>query len=165
MPDIVLADFEMSQVEAESWDITGTPGYGSPEVLAVTRLRDIDPEAFRKARQARIMTTKSDMYQLGLLMYLMAAGKYWKTGADPKELQLPEEYQKDKIVGFMAALVWCLQPEPKQRPQSSRDGENGFLFAVEGFQKQRDAMFARDGPVLESMWNVSVTRNGDVLWR
>jgi len=46
MPDIVLADFGMSQIASESWGFSGTEGYDSPEVHALAGLRYKDPPAY-----------------------------------------------------------------------------------------------------------------------
>ena len=139
--------------EAESWGITGTPGYDCPEVLAVSTLRDSNPVAYNRTRNAKIVTRKSDMYQVGLTLYLVATGKFYKTGDDPKTmLDLPESFES--LTGFTAALAWCLQPDPKDRPECTAELEDGFLFAVDAFRKQRDAMFARDGTLEPDSWNL-----------
>lgn len=89
LPEIVLGDCGLAELECNSWGICGTIQYESPESRAVSVLRDI-PSAFEKASNAKIMTTRSDMYGLGLMIYLMATSKHWKCGRDPQAMQLPQ---------------------------------------------------------------------------
>jgi len=158
MPDIVLADFGMSQVASESWGFSGTEGYDSPEVHAITSLRYKDPPAYRRTKNARIMSTKSDVYQLGLVMYLMATGRGWETGADPQTLEVPERYRR--IVGIIALLVWLLQPLAKNRPDCSADYEDGLLLAARSLEKRRDQMYRERGPLRRSVWNITDMNGG-----
>ena len=139
LPDIVLADFGMSQLDSLSRGITGTPGYDSPEVRAVASLRQTDPALYERKSGERVMTTASDMYQLGLIMYLMSTGRHWKVGADPAGIELESEEYK-AVTGFVALMVWCLQPEARERPECTDSLEEGCLFAVDVLRRRRDLL-------------------------
>lgn len=152
MPNVVLADFGMAQVAAESWGIAGTPGYDSPEVQNLSQLRETDPEAYHRRQNNRIMTAKSDVYQLGLVIYLMATDKHFPPGKDPWTIILPIEYRR--ITGLLAAIVWCLQLDPRHRPECTTHTEHGILFAVDTFRKKRDARYALDGALGQDVWNI-----------
>lgn len=153
LPDVVLGDFGMAQFASQSTGITGTPGYDSPEVRRVADLRDCDPFAYSRECKIQVMTTKSDVYQLGLILYLMATGRHFKIGADPKEIELCEEWVGVK--GFTAFLVWCLQPQPEDRPECTNDLVDGCLYAVEVFSKKRDAMVTSEVVEgLKRLWHI-----------
>lgn len=162
MPDIVLGDFGMAQFASQSTGITGTPGYDSPEVRAVANLRDTNPTLYTKRSVERVMTTKSDVYQMGLIMYLMSTGRHWKCGADPSTLNLQSEEYKD-IIGFTALLVWFLQPEQEDRPECTGDLELGCLFAIDVLRKKRDELIEQ-GAVkdLEGKWCCSMKLQKEV---
>ena len=157
LPDIVLADFGMAQPAHSSRGITGTPGYDSPEVQAITRLRDSHPRIYERKRSApHIMTTKSDVYGLGLVIHLVATMKHFECGADPCTVELPDRYQA--VTGLLAAVCWCLQPEPRFRPECTGDVEEGLLIAVDTFIRKRDAMLEEGGSVEGDVWNVSMLK-------
>ena len=155
LPDVVLADFGMAQLACESWGITGTPTYEAPEVKAITDLRESDPKEYTRRKNAPgIMSTKSDVYGLGLVLYLMVKdGKQFESGADPMIVELPERYQD--VTGLLAALCWCLQPDPELRPECTAALDNGLLHAVDTFEKKRDAMCKTTGVLERSIWNVT----------
>ena len=152
MPDIVLGDFGMAQLEDESWGITGTPGYDSPEVAAICQLQHDDPSAYKRARNARIMTTKSDIFQLGLVVYLMAVNAHFRAGDDPSSIELPPQYAN--MTGFLAAVVWLLQDDPRDRPECSGALEDGMLYAVDVMRRHRDGVFQKDGALDKQLWNL-----------
>jgi NIMA (never in mitosis gene a)-related kinase len=153
LPDVVLGDFGMSQFASQSTGITGTPGYDSPEVRAVADLRDTNPTLYDRRRNARVMTTKSDVYQLGLVMYLMGSGRHFKIGADPAGIEL-ESLEYKGVTGFLALMVWCLQPEAKERPECTSELVDGCLFAVDVLMRKRDGMVAEEVGKLTGVWNI-----------
>ena len=157
LPDVVLANFGMAQVAAESLGITGTSGYDSPEVREVALLRDVAPAAYERRKASRIMTAKSDIYQYGLILHLLATGGHFDTGSDPSSISLPLPHQS--VTGLIALIVWCLQPDPAERPECTSSLEHGILFAVEMFRKKRDASYAMIGGFNEKIWNVSELRD------
>jgi len=154
MPDIVLADFGMAQIASESRGITGTPGYDSPEVRAVAKLRKDDPAAYQATRWRRVMTTKSDVYQMGLILHLLATGRYFKVDSDPALIDLPVSGEGESVVGLLAFMVWCLQVEPVDRAECTTSLETGCLHAVDALEQRRDVVFARHGALDGSLWNV-----------
>ena len=144
----------MAQLASASRGITGTQGYEPPEVSAVVDLRHTDRAAYERRRQeAGIMTPKADVYQLGLVIHLMAIGKLFSIGRDPKTIQLPERYRG--VTGLVPELVWCLQVDPRDRLECTASMEDGFLYAVEMFRRQRDRMRALGTALGEEVWNVS----------
>jgi NIMA (never in mitosis gene a)-related kinase len=151
LPEIVLADFDMVALDSESWGIKGTPDYDSPEVHAVARLKDVDWKAYERARDAKVMSVKSDVYQLGLIIHLMAAGAIFKMGTDPSTIELKEDYRD--LTGFLSALVWCLQPDVEHRAECSASAEHGLLEgAVQVLQKQRDALARNEDVLDKDIW-------------
>lgn len=148
LPDVVLADFGASQLESKSYGVTGTPGYDSPEVFEVTKLRHTEPRVFQQKKTQRIMTTKSDIYQLGHVMYLFAAMRRWKTGADPETLALPAEYTTTHCRNLAVTIAWCLAVTPSKRPSAG----TRLLPLVQTFREQRDLLFSERGALPRACW-------------
>jgi len=149
LPDIVLADFGASQLASESWGISGTVGYDSPEVLEVSSLKRASPREFERRRNSRVMSTKSDIYQLGHVIYLMAALDRWETGADPDALILSEEYTTTYSRHLATLIAWCLAVKLAERPSAKA----GLLPVIQGFQEQRDRLFRERGPLPKTCWS------------
>ncbi|KAK5121885.1 hypothetical protein LTR85_004456 [Meristemomyces frigidus] len=152
MPDIVLADFGASQLASRTTGITGTHGYDSPEVLEVAQLEKTAPRAFVMKKYQRIMSTKSDVYQLGHLMYLMTSMRRWATGADPETLTLPEEYTTTHCRHLATTIAWCLAVRPDRRPSANQD----LLPVAKTFCEQREALFQERGLLPRSGWRETV---------
>ncbi|KAK3717263.1 hypothetical protein LTR37_005972 [Vermiconidia calcicola] len=157
LPDIILADFGLASIASESHGITGTPGYDPPEVRIIAALRHVNPVAYKQKNNGRIMTAKSDVYQLGVVLYLMAKRAFWNDidytmARDPATIDLPPRYLA--ITGFLAMLCWCLQPIPADRPECTYNPIDGMLDAVDMFRRKRDAMCASNGPLDEEIWRV-----------
>ena len=74
------------------------------------------------------MSTKSDVYTLGLTLHLLVTGKHWRTGANPKYLKVAAEYRE---LGFTRLLTKCLQVDPKARPSMDFDPNSGLAPAIE----------------------------------
>ncbi|KAF2484559.1 kinase-like domain-containing protein [Neohortaea acidophila] len=155
MPDVVLGDFGCAQLAEESYGVTGTESYESPEVLAVNQLKDEDPQAYLRAISGKIMTIKSDIYQLGLVLKLMASQVLFSSGADPLKMELPSKYDDEN--GFRAALVWLLQLNPQDRPECTLAAKTGFMHVVDDMRKARDTLFADLGPVESAYWRGAST--------
>ena len=153
MPDIVLGDFGMSQFAHSSWGITGTPSYDSPEVLAVSSLRNTDREAYERERvKPQIMTEKSDVYQMGLLIHLLATGRHWRTGDDPTEIEYPVRGFSEAVVGVLPFMVWCLQSDAEERPRCAIEVEDGCLPQVNEARWRRDRMVSWGEGVEGVVW-------------
>ncbi|KAK5167369.1 uncharacterized protein LTR77_007068 [Saxophila tyrrhenica] len=97
------------------------------------------------------MTTKSDVYQMGLILHLMATWRHLPCGSDPALIELPAEAQS--VVGLLSFIVWYLQVEPNDRADCDTDLEHGCLPAVEMLEQRRDALFKRDGALDRRLWS------------
>jgi len=75
---------------------SGTPAYMSPEQKA-----------------GRDVTTRSDIYSLGLVLYEMFTGK-----RRSREQSSPSEIVKDLDPAIERTILRCLEEEPKRRPSS-----------------------------------------------
>jgi len=76
---------------------SGTPAYMSPEQKA-----------------GRDVTTRSDIYSLGLVLYEMFTGK-----RRSREQSSPSEIVKDLDPAIERTILRCLEEEPKRRPSSA----------------------------------------------
>jgi Protein kinase domain len=89
---------------------SGTPGYMSPEQLA-----------------GRDVTTRSDLYAVGLILYELFTGKRAYPGRGYKEvrrqheepLAAPSSLVPDLDPAVETAILRCLEEEPAQRPASA----------------------------------------------
>lgn len=149
LPTIVLADFGCAALASQSKGICGTPGYDSPEVLhAASRSRR---SLQRNAKG--IMTTKSDVYQFGLLIYQLCTYERWETGRDPAGVKLPlvgEGGCETREVEM--ATRWCLKVSAEERASVSLEEGKGLLRGVEWLRGVRDELGMRDGGVKERLW-------------
>ncbi|KAK4548547.1 hypothetical protein LTR36_009457 [Oleoguttula mirabilis] len=152
MPDIVLADFGASQLASKTIGVTGTPGYDSPEVVGIAQLKTTAPQAFEWKRKQRVMSTKSDIYQLGHLMYLLTTMQLWTTGADPEALTLPQEYTTQHCRHLATTVAWCFAVRPTKRPSATED----LLTVIDTFREQRDGLFRERGPLPQACWRKAV---------
>ena len=147
MPDVVLADFGASQLAWKSRGISGTPGYDAPEVLGVSMLEKEDPGLYRRKLGECIVTPKSDVYQLGHVIYFLAAGELWETGAHPDDLMLPEEYTTIHCRHLTTVLALCFRVKPSTRPSAKE-----LSLYVEGFREQRDLLYRERGALPSACW-------------
>jgi len=95
-----ITDFGLAALAAEvqAGDIrSGTPAYMSPEQKA-----------------GREVTTRSDLYSLGLVLHEMFTGK--RHGESPSR---PAELVKDLDPTIERVILRCLDPEPRNRPSSA----------------------------------------------
>lgn len=93
-----ITDFGLAALAAEIplSDIrSGTPAYMSPEQKA-----------------GKEVTTRSDIYSLGLVLYEMFTGKQRKTGTQTN----PTEIVKDLDPAIERLILRCLEEDPKRRP-------------------------------------------------
>src|SRR6266853_1302029 len=95
-----ITDFGLSVLahEVGMGDIrSGTPAYMSPE-----------------QKSGKEVTTRSDLYSLGLVLYEMFTGKH-RTG----EQSSPTEHVKDLDPAIERLILRCLEEDPRRRPQSA----------------------------------------------
>jgi len=124
LPDIRLSDSGHATLASTPWQTAGSPLYFCPEVQAAVR-----------GQKAPLMSTQSDIYAMGLTLYLLITGKHWKTGADPKFMKLPTEYHD---IGFTRLLTYCLQVNPKHRPSMNCHLGSGLIPAIDQAWDARD---------------------------
>jgi NIMA (never in mitosis gene a)-related kinase len=117
LPDIRLSDGGHATLASSPWRIAGSPLYFCPEVLAADRGEKGPP-----------MSTKSDIYTLGLTLYFLITGTHWRTSRSPKYLKLPAQYRG---LGFTQLLKKCLQVDPKARPSMDFDSVSGLAPIIE----------------------------------
>jgi hypothetical protein len=95
-----IMDFGLAALAAEvQWgDIrSGTPAYMSPE-----------------QKTGREVTTRSDLYALGLVLHEMFTGRRWG-----KSESCPPEILKALDPTIERVILRCLNPEPRKRPSSA----------------------------------------------
>lgn len=68
--------------------------------------------------------------------------------------------ERDQLIGFVAAVAWCLQIDPNDRPQCAHDPRDGLLHAMDLLKRQRDAMLERNEPPDVGIWNLSEYARG-----
>lgn len=137
-PEIRLADFGHATVASRPYRIAGSELFLCPECKAAD-------EGLAGPR----MSTASDIYIFGLTMFFLISGQHWRTGANPKYLKLPNEYNE---LGFTRILQHCLAVNPKARPTMNCHGGHGLLNAVDEAWKVRDDMFRRHGHIDSPFW-------------
>src|SRR5687767_6634282 len=108
-----LTDFGVAGLESEFKEgaIAGTPAYMSPEQIA-----------------GKELTTKSDIYSLGLVLYEIFTGKQAFAGNTINELlhkhkasapTTPSEVIKDIDPLVETVILRCLEKDPRERPASA----------------------------------------------
>ena len=150
MPDIVLADFGLSiRADKAKGYYAGSENYCAPEIEELLQYAKRDPEEFESRCDAYTMTTKTDMYSLGVVMWYVVTGRWWPTAKDPKEMELPGKYASEYLKDTVA---WCLQVSPEDRPDASLDLLRGLLGNVDGMREERDLIFKTKGPLPDVWW-------------
>jgi serine/threonine protein kinase len=117
LPDIRLSDGGHATLASSPWFTAGSPLYFCPEVRMAERGKKGPP-----------MSTKSDIYTMGLTLYFLITRTHWRTGMSPKYLKLPAEYRG---LGFTKLLTKCLQVDPKARPSMDFDSASGLAPIIE----------------------------------
>jgi serine/threonine protein kinase len=149
MPEVVLADFGLAEFAAECDSVAGSTLWTSPEALELFELEEMDNEAYNEQMLERrnVMTTKSDIYGLGLVMYSLATSYLWVPGADPNKLCLPEAYTTEACCGLTSAIAWCLAVKQGERPEASE-----LMPIMDMFRESRDRLFKTKGPLPTGVW-------------
>ena len=86
-------------------------------------------------------------------MHLMVTGRHFKVSNETGEIHMPEAYAEVK--GLLHLMVWCLQTEPKERPECSQNLEEGVFESICTLQMARDRLFEDGGAAEEKGWNRS----------
>ncbi|KAH9827351.1 kinase-like protein [Teratosphaeria destructans] len=148
LPDVVLADFGSAQLDSKSRGIAGTPGLLSPEAKAKHSLQSTDRTAYERAMQKLgIMTTKSDVYQLGHLMYHVTSCSTWKTGATAEGLEFPDEYREVAFADLERVVAWCLEVRPDMRPNADM-----LVDLLDAFRDRRKILAKKRGVLPRQVW-------------
>jgi len=124
LPEIRLSDSGHATLASKPWQMAGSPLYFCPEVQAADR-----------GQKGPMMSTQSDIYAMGLTLYLMITGRHWRTGANPEFMNLPAEYHD---LGFTRLLRQCLQVNPKRRPSMNCHLGYGLIPAIDRAYDARD---------------------------
>jgi serine/threonine-protein kinase len=118
-----ITDFGLAGLAAEiplSDLRSGTPGYMSPE-----------------RNEGKEVTTRSDIYSLGLVLHEMFTGK-----ARKDTQTIPTEIVKDLDLGVERLILRCLEHDPKRRPSSAM----GVAIALPGADPIAAALAAGETP-------------------
>ncbi|KAK5713263.1 hypothetical protein LTR15_011626 [Elasticomyces elasticus] len=158
LPDIVLTDFGSSRLASQSKGTAGTEEYLAPEVRAISALKTINKELYAQAhRNPNIVTTASDIYQLGGVVYELSTHELWPCNRETGRLQLRKEYPRQTLRGLEKSLAWCLEPKPTARPQATAHKYKGLLGGTEDLRAQRDGMAEAYGALPKRVWSAPGT--------
>jgi serine/threonine protein kinase len=138
LPEIRLSDSGHATLASSPWQTAGSPLYFCPEVQAADR-----------GQKAPMMSTQSDIYTMGLTLYLMITGRHWRPGADPKFMELPAEYRD---LGLTYLLTQCLQVNPERRPSMNCHLGYGLIPAIDRAWGVRDDLMNRSKTCDRDFW-------------
>ncbi|KAM0719218.1 hypothetical protein Q7P37_005123 [Cladosporium fusiforme] len=139
MPVLQVGDFGHSSLASNPPRLRGSPLYFSPEARAASRGDFSGP----------VMSTKSDVYTLGLTLYVLMTFSHWRTGTDPRVLTLLPAFDE---IGFTGILKHCLAVNPRHRPSMDRSPGTGLLRCVDDCWTLRDQLLKQDGPPSRRLW-------------
>ncbi|KAK3673667.1 hypothetical protein LTR78_006572 [Recurvomyces mirabilis] len=119
LPDVVLGDFGLSCYEQDSEGVSGTPGYLSPESLAVYNLKYTDRHAYRRASTSRIQTRANDVYNFGTALYEVLTLEQFdnrKHTYTPLDLEIAlNKTRSTDMQPILDILKLCLVEDPVKR--------------------------------------------------
>jgi serine/threonine-protein kinase len=155
--EVLVTDFGLAGVASEISDVrSGTPAYMAPEQLT-----------------GREVTTKSDIYSLGLVLYELFTGKRAFEGKTYDEIltdrhdrvpSRPSTLVKDLDPAAERAILHCLEPSPTDRPSSALQ----VAAALPGGDPLAAALAAGETPspqlVAAAGENVGLQVRAAVLW-
>ncbi|KAK5151121.1 hypothetical protein LTS14_009617 [Recurvomyces mirabilis] len=139
---IVLADSGCAEVASQSKGVCGTEGYDSPEVAAFLQLRKNDRARYERVKDSPVMSTKSDIYQLDLVMYILATYALWSIGEARERVRLPPGYDEFAQVKkeLEEAMNCCSEVQPGRRPEA-----RVLLVKAKVLKLRRDRLVERYG--------------------
>ncbi|KAK5116760.1 hypothetical protein LTR62_007434 [Meristemomyces frigidus] len=152
LPQIVLADFGAAKVASKTRGICGTKVYNSPEVLRMAHLREHDLPQFERLRYMPVMTTTSDIYQLGHVLHVLATYALFPVGEQPGRAKFPAAYNATSCgLWVLEELMQsCFQVEAKKRPTAAKMRSKGV-----GFRAQVKHMLSENGSLPRGVWKNS----------
>jgi NIMA (never in mitosis gene a)-related kinase len=137
LPDVVLADTGLSNLESQTHPGWGCEPYMSPECLRGTVSHP---------------THKTDMYSFGVMMehiLNLCTTRLWPMFKDPQTLMIDEQY---KGLGFTNVLKSCVQIRASDRGDFSGFTGRGMLFDVLKFRGKRSEMLRNGEKIDKSYW-------------
>jgi serine/threonine protein kinase len=137
LPDVVLADTGLSNLESQTHPGWGCEPYMSPECLRGTVSHP---------------THKTDMYSFGVMMehiLNLCTTRLWPMFKDPQTLMIDEQY---KGLGFTNVLKSCVQVRASDRGDFSGFTGRGMLFDVLKFRGKRSEMLRNGEKIDKSYW-------------
>ncbi|EME81853.1 uncharacterized protein MYCFIDRAFT_78720 [Pseudocercospora fijiensis CIRAD86] len=154
MPDLVVGDFGTSIVEDHPGVrvMPGTLVYNAPEIQAIYGDNPINEDHFDLYfRAGAAKTPPTDIYTLGVLLYMIAAKSRFPFPADRdlSELRISRDYEIEGLEDF---IVKCLQADPGKRATADYDEQTGIMQAVDKFRDLRDSMITKNSALGPTDW-------------
>jgi serine/threonine protein kinase len=136
LPDVVLADFGLSNLESRT-----KPGWGCIPFMS--------PEC--KVGNDRHLTHKTDIYSFGVMMESVlnhSGNEFWPLWKNPRDLIIDRSYRD---LGFTDVLRKCLVARAADRGDFSNT-RSGMLSNLLGFRDKRKAMLRNGEEIKKSYW-------------
>ena len=137
LPDVVLADHGISNLESRTRTGCGCVPYMSPECLH---------------RTVSHLTHKTDIYSFGVMMEHMLnhdTKEFWPMFEDPQNLMISHRYKGLGITDFLKRMV---EPKPRDRGDFSGFKGDGMLWHVLRFREKRSDMLRKGDKIDSSYW-------------
>jgi serine/threonine protein kinase len=137
LPDVVLADTGLSNLQSRTHPGWGCKPYMSPECLR---------------GNVPYLTHKTDMYSFGVMMEHMlnlCTNEFWPMFKDPQTLMIDEQY---KGLGLTNVLKSCVKARASDRGDFSGFTGRGMLFDVLKFRGKRSEKLRNGEKIDKSYW-------------
>jgi serine/threonine protein kinase len=161
LPDVVLGDFGAAQPTLNARSISGTAGYGAPEICSYYDFDVAEPMIAEAAsRLVGVMTTATDVYSFGQILMVICSWRLHVTGADPAvtPVRVGEERQGVPLPAWKnrnsikEVIQGCPQPAPADRPGMSAHAEKGISNTIDELRLARDRHLRERPPLRPEMW-------------